>query len=204
MKKNKLFFTIMSCMFIPTLIGCGCAKQNISNEDIKNDNVIQIQSNNVNDKGTDLNNKNKFNKIKKVENNKVYLENDTVIDTSKYSLLGSTSISAIKNNPSACFRLFTFNYDGKNMYYIYEKPIKENVTVNEDLKGVTIEGILMSKTKTSLQIKDDNAYTVSLNCIVYDSNNECKDYRDIFTELDTDILIKAVVIDKEIVNIKIF
>ncbi|NMA58534.1 MAG: hypothetical protein GX954_07460, partial [Clostridium cochlearium] len=55
MKKNKLFFTIMSCMFIPTLIGCGCAKQNISNEDIKNDNVIQIQSNNVNDKGTDLN-----------------------------------------------------------------------------------------------------------------------------------------------------
>ena len=205
MRKKKLMYTIISAIFIFIfiLVKCFSPKKDISNKDIEQKGTIQINSSNKGSNKDSTENKvNKENKVKKVDGNKIYLENDEIVDISKYSLLGSTPISAIKNNPEA--RLFFFKYDNKDMCYIYEKPIKEDVTVNEDLNGTTIEGILNSKTESSLQILDDNAYTVSLNCIVYDSNNDCKDYRDIVDKLDTDILIKALIVDKEVVNIKIF
>lgn len=138
------------------------------------------------------------NYISKKEGTKYYLNNNAVVDVSKYEMLSDDTapVKQCKN------RLFLYKEDNKNVCYVYKGPVKKIVKIeNYKNQGTEITGLVASATATNMQIQDESVYNISPNCTIYIQGQGTKNYSECINDFKKDTLVKVLIVNDSIASI---
>jgi len=138
--------------------------------------------------------------IKKVENNKVYLTNNDVIDLSQYKQYSKVNINNIKDINSITLVFFTDKV-GSNVY-VYTGAVKESINKN-NVKGTQVTGMILSATETNIQLDKDTVYELSSSVSIVDNTNANLSMPSALSSLKRNKLVTFLVVDNKVVSIKL-